>query len=114
MANDLISRSALIKRCEEIAACDWNKKAAPVSWSDAYEGFAVEVDDAPAVDAAPKWISVEERLPEHEDRVLVACRTKKGAQSINLAYHSDGFWHGQGSMSGVTHWMPLPDLPEVS
>lgn len=61
-----------------------------------------------------QWISVEERLPEHEDRVLVACRTKKGAQSINLAYHSDGFWHGQGSMSGVTHWMPLPDLPEVS
>lgn len=60
------------------------------------------------------WISVEERLPEHEDRVLVACRTKKGAQSINLAYYSDGFWHGQGSMSGVTHWMPLPDLPEVS
>lgn len=33
-----------------------------------------------------KWISVQERLPEDDQRVLVVCRTKKGVQSVNLAY----------------------------
>ncbi len=67
---------------------------------------------ANGVTMAPQWISVEERLPEGDNRVLVSCRTKKGVQSCNLAYYWNGTWHGQGSMSGVTHWMPLPDPPE--
>lgn len=49
--SDLISRSALIERCEVIADCEWNHRAAPVSWADAYEAFADMVEDAPAVDA---------------------------------------------------------------
>lgn len=49
--NDLISRSALIERCEVIADCEWNHRAAPVSWADAYETFADMVEDAPTVDA---------------------------------------------------------------
>ena len=60
-----------------------------------------------------KWISVDERLPEDDQRVLVVCRTKKGVQSVNLAYYWNGAWHGQGSMAGVTHWMPLPPVPEA-
>lgn len=63
--------------------------------------------------AMDKWISVDERLPEDDHRVLVACRTKKGVQAVNLAYYWNGTWHGQGSMAGVTHWMPLPPVPEV-
>ena len=59
-----------------------------------------------------KWIPVTERLPDTEDRVLVCCKTKKGLQTINMAYLFNGTWHGQGSMSGVTHWMPLPELPK--
>lgn len=59
------------------------------------------------------WISVKDRLPDDERRVLVSCRTKKGQQSVNLAYYWNGYWHGQGSMAGVTHWMPLPEPPEV-
>ncbi len=58
-----------------------------------------------------KWIDVNESLPPEGERVLVCCQTKKGLQSINLAYQSDGFWHGTGSMSGVIAWMPLPQLP---
>lgn len=56
-----------------------------------------------------KWISVDEKLPEDDRRVLVVCRTKKGIQSVNLAYYWNGAWHGQGSMAGVTHWMALPE-----
>lgn len=51
MQNDLISRSALIKKCNELSAIEWNQKAAPVSWADAYEHFADETENAPGVDA---------------------------------------------------------------
>lgn len=58
------------------------------------------------------WISVSDFLPAAGVRVLVATKPKKGPRSINLAYWLDGSFHGMGSMAGVTHWMPLPDLPE--
>ena len=59
------------------------------------------------------WISVKDRLPEEDKRVIVCCQNKKGLQNINMAYQVKGFWHGNGSMAGVTHWQPLPELPEV-
>ena len=59
-----------------------------------------------------EWIPVTEMLPDTEDRVLVCCKTKKGLQTVNMAYLFNGTWHGQGSMSGVTHWMPLPVPPK--
>ena len=35
---------------------------------------------------------------------------KKGIKNINMAYiDNNGCWHGMGSMSGVTAWMPLPE-----
>ena len=51
MENDLISRNALIERCNGLSAVEWNKKAAPISWADAYEHFADELENAPAVAA---------------------------------------------------------------
>lgn len=61
----------------------------------------------------PDWISIDERLPEPDAKVLVSCRTKKGQNSINMAYVDErGLWHGMGSMSGVKAWMPLPDAYE--
>lgn len=54
------------------------------------------------------WIPVSERLPENDEIVLVTCKTKKGVKSVNRAYYSDGYWHGSGSMSGVTAWVPTP------
>ena len=59
-----------------------------------------------------RWIPVGEKLPDEDVKVLVCCKTTKGVRSVNMAYLLNGFWHGQGSMSGVTHWMPLPELPE--
>ena len=56
-----------------------------------------------------EWIPVSERLPESDYMCLVSCKTKKGVQSVNRAYYSDGYWHGSGSMSGVEAWMPLPE-----
>lgn len=58
------------------------------------------------------WVPVEKQLPDEDVKVLVCCKTKKGVRSVNMAYLLNGFWHGQGSMAGVTHWMPLPEMPE--
>ena len=70
---------------------------------------------------ASRWIPVEERLPEEGVRVLV-CNTYGGS----LPNQGDtGYVVDNGVMEGeewcitddpffhVTHWMPLPEPPEV-
>ena len=64
--------------------------------------------------AVPKWISVEERLPEIGKIVLVsdgddidaACRYKAFTIPDEVETF---FWD---SVIEVTHWMPLPDAPK--
>ena len=59
----------------------------------------------------PKWISVEERLPEEKESVLV--HYVDGWMPI--AFLLDGKWYqsnGEMSWLSVTHWMPLPQPPE--
>ena len=69
-----------------------------------------------------KWISVKERLPEHDQSVLyrLLIKTKNG-QSYKLDY---GEWDAERKMfygeyfdyrdEGFTptHWMPLPEAPK--
>lgn len=57
------------------------------------------------------WISVKDRLPDTNEYVLVATRSKNGAQNIDKGYVIDGRWAHRGTAE-VTHWMPLPELPE--
>lgn len=81
-----------------------------------YSDHVIVKDDVDAiielVNSQPQvgeWIPVSERLPETDDLMLVSCRTKKGINSVNRAYYSNGAWHGSGSMGGVVAWMPLPE-----
>ena len=63
-----------------------------------------------------KWISVEERLPEVGQPVLLYA----GEGDLARAYRF-GFWCGNAFEyaqlgpddidAGFTHWMPLPDAP---
>lgn len=71
-----------------------------------------------AVDAMPKWISVEERLPKESGRYIV--RFPSGnidsvtySRMHNAFNASDMLPHKNNAMT-VTHWMPLPSAPEVS
>lgn len=58
-----------------------------------------------------KWISVEERLPDHEQKVIGV--NARGDVSV-------GYWNnevGDIELSGsfwlfVTHWKPLPEPPK--
>ena len=60
--------------------------------------------------AQPKWISVEERLPEENGKYIV-CTAKgsvyctKFSIGVRGSFHTDMYTH-------ITHWMPLPEPPK--
>ena len=61
-----------------------------------------------------KWISVKDRLPEAN--VLVLCRWDdfEGSYYGFARYQQHGSWYvANEGMPKVTHWMPLPEPPEV-
>ena len=63
------------------------------------------------LEAERRWIPVSERLPENISNVLILSR---GEQLI-ASYHSKySLWYVPFvDKPVVTHWMPLPELPEV-
>ena len=58
----------------------------------------------------PRWISVEERLPERDKEVLCLFVYPEGTSVCQNVYYGSGHWLGEGDH--VTHWMPLPELPK--
>jgi hypothetical protein len=70
-----------------------------------YTALLVAINDAPEAG----WIPCAERLPESDEMMLVTATPKKGIPNVNRAYYWNGYWHGSGSMSNVTAWMPLPE-----
>ena len=63
----------------------------------------------------PRWISVDERLPEKNRNYLVYAKIKIG---YGVVLNGQGFerWNGREWLvpdkCTVTHWMPLPAPPE--
>jgi hypothetical protein len=85
---------------------------------DRFDALDFAHDILTAIQSAPEkrdvWISVTKKLPEPDSntKYLVCCRTTKGLRSINIAWFDGSFWYSMGSMAVVTHWVPLPELPE--
>ena len=79
-------------------------------------------DDAIAAvgELLPRWVSVDERLPEHEDDVLLY--VEDYGSWITLGRRSGDGWYvneaaeggGPKPLDRFTHWMPLPEPPEVT
>lgn len=72
-----------------------------------------------AVDEMPRWISVEERLPEAHADGSVDAELVTDGEFIHMAYYAHGQWIfcESGEMkepmwNTVTHWMPLPEPPK--
>ena len=61
-----------------------------------------------------EWIRVEDELPLRFIPVLV-CRKKGRVRLVQEGYREfDGRWKVYGTKTAdVTHWMPLPEPPEV-
>lgn len=64
---------------------------------------------------APEWISVEERLPKPGARVLIVAGVFVGEGYLaggSKWYRSLGVPICELTDRPVSHWMPLPELPE--
>lgn len=67
------------------------------------------------------WISVEDRLPE-ENKALLVCDISgvtSDEREPEKAFYEGGIFYWQsivnyddGTSLRVTHWMPLPELPD--
>lgn len=60
--------------------------------------------------AIPRWISVEERLPDDYEKVLIF--DKKWG--ILPGWHSKSYWETSEvkNVTEITHWMPKPTPPK--
>jgi hypothetical protein len=63
------------------------------------------------------WIPVSERLPEAGVRVLIFCPLAEPNEVAAAVLRHEGMWRmDDGEVYGETeptHWMPLPEPPEV-
>lgn len=91
-----------------------------------YTTAADEVHDFPSEDVQPvnPWISVDDRLPEIDERVFVYIPRPDNHYNIEMAYISKGnddypYWVLRDKSQFystrfhyVSHWMPLPEPPK--
>jgi hypothetical protein len=77
-----------------------------------HEMTAEDIADYLVENIGSKWISVNDRLPLNDTYVNV---TTDGVV-VQAYWHNDRFYAftaiGVATVSGVTHWMPLPQPPK--
>ena len=81
-----------------------------ISGDEAYNRALLLLAGAPTLTPPNEWVSVEERLPEEKQRVIVRCERI----GTSVGWILWGEWKTDiGPDAGeVTHWMPLPAPPD--
>lgn len=109
--------------CERDAVIAYNAAAKVLHGEFAY------MNEIPENTRADGWISVEDRLPESDDEIfVVSCGEVKlcmfnfwsinPSKSIEQSYqwfvyvNIQNYGYEMREVVGVTHWMPLPELPK--
>lgn len=123
-ANALISDSRICGNCKDYENCDGNIAFCPSA------SARRAINNAPTVECEPDkgWISVTDRLPDDNGNYLVlnkgvieiAPYDKEAAQEGFFPFgYEDKEIDEIGNtlidwieISGVTHWMPLPEPPK--
>lgn len=103
MTSDCIYRDALLKDIEENVVFSGQTPNAEIVGANK---VISRIKAAPVADTDLEWISVYERLPEEDERVLAYFPDMAGSDcEIQIS-------KGWALNKFVSHWMPLPDSPE--
>ena len=72
-------------------------------------GVSIEqINNAPTIDAVPRWIPCEERLPREKEVVLIT-NSKGNVRCGQFRGMSGKYWFWKGNtFETVEAWMPLP------
>lgn len=104
------TNDALAAKAELAEQYRWERDVAINQLEQLGIGFGEKVDGK-----FPRWISVEERLPEKYSLVVIAYKDSWGDMFPGMGVISGrGTWSGRGisiEPKSVTHWMPLPEPP---
>ena len=114
---------------DEIESMKISVSGRPATFDEAKSDVIQIIDEQKTVDAAEvlrnQWISVEERLPDEEGKYLVTL--DDGITTIDFLYFYKHYpYYRKGIRTdrpvwcdwdeycyfSVTHWMPLPELPD--
>jgi hypothetical protein len=119
----VIDADALQELCDRRIQDTWNSGTAPVSWAHAYADFKDDIDSMPTMPTLTPpngWVSIEERLPEESDGMVLLTNGKVVTSGYrNHMFRLDGeegiytpaIRKGGGYLR-VTYWMPLPTPPD--
>lgn len=84
-----------------------------------YEKDLLELIDAEIKrNKSGKWISIKDRLPDDNTDVLIFTKfddeTRHDTPYVRQAKYKEKCWYDVdvNTASGITHWMPLPELPK--
>ena len=74
-----------------------------------------ELDAQEKQESFGEWISVKDKMPENDTRVLAYCKDRC-IHDVKWRW-ADNAWHDKGSaavyLAGfVTHWLPMPEPPK--
>jgi len=108
-------------RSEKQVVTNWQTRPIEDELQKRIAELEAEIDQLTAHDATErkddKWIPVSERLPEvyrDEDGEFIPFLVCEGdGDRPFIAMYGGTNWHAGIFVPDVTHWMPLPELPEV-
>ena len=97
------------RRLEASEVCGSMNKGFGAWYADHLIANGIRLEEKQATsNEASKWISVNDRLPETHQKVLMC--SVIGNQYV--AKHYNGHFYVDGLNIGASHWMPLPEPPK--
>lgn len=102
---DYLNRDDVLEVFNDIHPLDYNAQA-----------YLAEIEELPVVET-DKWISTAERQPE-KSGLYLTYHAKRGSMTMHYSANNEAwnaFDHEDRPKYAleVTHWMPLPEPPEV-
>lgn len=123
--NDLVNREQVLEICRCFPIGSYRNK--PV-YDGSLSAAMDRISDLPAIIPEPRWIPVTEKLPEDDlpkgstakqIKVLVAYKRRNCSWVVRTQLRQKGRWYGQPNewdwsvSDPISHWLPLPEPPNV-